>query len=1802
MVRPRDTSEHAVTMDTRAVPEEPSGKGPASQEIFVCDLGEPDLAETGANEPNRRDNELPGANANRRQAHSRIGSFRRQLVTAFCERAAPSRHTRPTTKTISVDSSRAETRGNSEQESAGSEPMAGGQRRPASERRGRLENPRHLIRMFAERRNDSSVEGPMAPAGDTSSLMNLLVDMPTRAANCLKPSAAGSKPEVDHKHLTVDAESKQQQRQCVSNNSSPARSKLISKLPNLISRKPSRQQSDQMSKLISTLNELTHERNSRNMKTKLLSDLSCINARKGEPADEKADGLLDLEESWTSFVRLPESANWSSSMKSKKNARKPTEAKDWNLRLQQEAIWELVSTEVSYIKRLKLIVDLFLVTLDRLQEKHSLLVEIESELLASNISQVLEANLKLWSSHFRPTIEVARLNRTPIEPSNFLNAFIDISELFKPYYRYCTEQVACISYIREQKNSNECFKVYLAWCESQKECERLRLSDLLAHPMQRLTRYPLLLKTIAKRSSNDLELQSALSRMIAHVDKFVLTVDLELKRQNEFNRLINASRRLQSIEPAGLDQHSSEIQLILRSYNNQFDLMAPLFNCEFSCPRQLIFDSSAASNSSKYSQQLGQIRFKDAYSSSKLDVVVLIFTDQLLVCRQTSSTTSWPSHPRQAGQMCRSSIYSAHSMHDCHSPLATIDKTCANSTSSDGQQGFMGVAGRQSGATTNLAQLPRQRAASHSFVGAPDIGSSGSESGRQHCQHSTSLSSSQLLHSIQVASSTLSSVRPPICRASNQVKSSDDGQLESAQEQMRLLGCLSARQQQLNTTTTPKNSSNSSLAGNQHLCHHYNYHHYDNYLAPADGCAGSSNQSSRQSGATTCDQFDAQYPSPGGTSKQTNTTKQQNLRSIRAPFPIERLVMHELEDGLGVLFCHMNDSNTIANSFVLYCSRRVMASSSSSLADNKTSVVPEPLTSFEQAYDCGEVSANIARNQSAAGRLIHLVKQAQVRYRMAAQFHGIKLAAFDGLHNQLPFSVADKKKHSFGLDTFALLQHHIGKSSVIKQREACCEFVSAKTNENGDHSAELNMSSCQAFGNIAKECNIIERLNGKYCTGLEATQMLKESSWNEFIEFAMEQHQLSMLSHGKHDQLARNYFNCALLSSNNEQHFIVTSSSISSALIDKAHLWTGFESQQKDSLLVPNATATTLSDDDDIASTSVNSFSSQLNLSSSGGDSSRVTANDSNILFVSPKRRNRFGRSLRVYRSTNQTFQLDVPNADMNIGQVGDIISDVSIQTQPSNGPQQKDHKTKAERNVPPRGSLECTWMSSSGGDWEMASGWGSRDTESQSATGEQRAQIQSSANCSQPKTNSPLTQSPAPPTPTPTPNELNTSVTRRHLMNSLRRQNVILSQLSNEHQSFSAPNQLHPFLNRPPIQVSKQPEVPQPYEPSLIDKAASSFIGERACKRLTGASSGPTSISMMTYHHESSSLQATSADQTFDDSLGCELKISDRRQVGCLIGDENKEPRATSFELGDLRLTSHPSAQILTNGFRSASAEVRSPISVTLTRPINENHKQTSHRHEQQERLETSNYNDDQQIYPDASIHLSVPSACKQIYSTFLSDDSTRSSDRFNNNQIRLLPSTFRSDQIKRSNVSDGDLIASIPGTSRQRAKRGSEELKIILLRSSSYPGASTSNLNTYDASVSESFDRGLALNDIKSLWELLREQTNSGWKTGDNHKGEQKSSIRARFNEKYERYKIREVGILQKDQQMKQFRRNSSCANVGKWTLCRLRRRASRNDLFNKCLDLIEDKTQQDFLDLKGSNNNQVNQKVGQVSERLL
>jgi len=317
-----------------------------------------------------------------------------------------------------------------------------------------------------------------------------------------------------------------------------------------------------------------------------------------DPAEDQVEeALYSLEDDWSEIVEG--SSGLSERLKS-----------------QQTALWELISTELAYIRTLKVIQDLFLNCLCNLQNS-LILCEIDTEKLFCNIPEIYAANRSFWHHHVFPMLQEARESRQPLNPSLMRNGFTKVSEIFSPYYKYCAEQTACQQYCKEQDRDNQVFKAYLAWCETQRDCNRLRLIDILVRPMQRLTKYSLLLKAVLKKT-DDINVKKDLVEMDKNVESLVRDVNSHMRQRQEQERLKNIIARIDSYEP--IETKDDELQGLLAT-SSHLDLTCPMPGCAPGQRRHLLME--------------GDLKMREG-SSSKIDVHCFLFTDMLLICKTIS--------------------------------------------------------------------------------------------------------------------------------------------------------------------------------------------------------------------------------------------------------------------------------------------------------------------------------------------------------------------------------------------------------------------------------------------------------------------------------------------------------------------------------------------------------------------------------------------------------------------------------------------------------------------------------------------------------------------------------------------------------------------------------------------------------------------------------------------------------------------------------------------------------------------------------------------------------------------------------------------------------------------------------------------------------------------------------------------------------------------------------------------------------------------------------------------------------------
>ncbi|XP_004411091.1 PREDICTED: pleckstrin homology domain-containing family G member 5 isoform X3 [Odobenus rosmarus divergens] len=314
----------------------------------------------------------------------------------------------------------------------------------------------------------------------------------------------------------------------------------------------------------------------------------------GDEEEEEDDGCLRLEDSWRELIDGHE-----------KLTRRQCH--------QQEAVWELLHTEASYIKKLRVITNLFLCCLLNLQES-GLLCEVEAERLFSNIPEIARLHRGLWTSVMAPVLEKARRTRALLQPGDFLRGFKMFGSLFKPYIRYCMEEEGCMEYMRGLLRDNELFRAYVTWAEKHQQCQRLKLNDMLAKPHQRLTKYPLLLKSVL-RKTDEPRAKEAVITMIDSVERFIHHVNACMRQRQERQRLAAVGSRIDAYEV--VEGSNDEVDKLLKEFLH-LDLTAPIPGASPEETRQLLLE--------------GSLRMKEG-KDSKMDVYCFLFTDLLLVTK-----------------------------------------------------------------------------------------------------------------------------------------------------------------------------------------------------------------------------------------------------------------------------------------------------------------------------------------------------------------------------------------------------------------------------------------------------------------------------------------------------------------------------------------------------------------------------------------------------------------------------------------------------------------------------------------------------------------------------------------------------------------------------------------------------------------------------------------------------------------------------------------------------------------------------------------------------------------------------------------------------------------------------------------------------------------------------------------------------------------------------------------------------------------------------------------------------------------
>ncbi|XP_078700562.1 uncharacterized protein LOC144927169 [Branchiostoma floridae x Branchiostoma belcheri] len=164
----------------------------------------------------------------------------------------------------------------------------------------------------------------------------------------------------------------------------------------------------------------------------------------------------------------------------------------------KEAIQELVQTELSYGADLRVIKEEFYEPI----EKAGLLTPQQLQTIFINILELIEVNDR-FADKLQDAIEHAQEQGDEDYISVHIGRiFLQAANMLMAFETYCTKQPAAPAMLKTLESEKDLFRIFLEVSQTDNSAlRRMHLSSFLMAPLQRITKYPLLLSRLYKSTS-----------------------------------------------------------------------------------------------------------------------------------------------------------------------------------------------------------------------------------------------------------------------------------------------------------------------------------------------------------------------------------------------------------------------------------------------------------------------------------------------------------------------------------------------------------------------------------------------------------------------------------------------------------------------------------------------------------------------------------------------------------------------------------------------------------------------------------------------------------------------------------------------------------------------------------------------------------------------------------------------------------------------------------------------------------------------------------------------------------------------------------------------------------------------------------------------------------------------------------------------------------------------------------------------------------------------------------------------------
>ncbi|XP_035883615.1 intersectin-2 isoform X2 [Phyllostomus discolor] len=198
-------------------------------------------------------------------------------------------------------------------------------------------------------------------------------------------------------------------------------------------------------------------------------------------------------------------------------------------RKRQGYIHELIQTEERYVDDLQLVVEVFQ---KRMAESGSL-TEGEMALIFVNWKELIMSNTKLLKA-----LRVRKKTGGEKMPVQMMGDILaaELSHM-QAYIRFCSCQLNGAALLQQKTDDDADFKEFLKKLASDPRCKGMPLSSFLLKPMQRITRYPLLIRSILENTPENHVDHSSLKLALERAEELCSQVNEGVREKENSDRL-----------------------------------------------------------------------------------------------------------------------------------------------------------------------------------------------------------------------------------------------------------------------------------------------------------------------------------------------------------------------------------------------------------------------------------------------------------------------------------------------------------------------------------------------------------------------------------------------------------------------------------------------------------------------------------------------------------------------------------------------------------------------------------------------------------------------------------------------------------------------------------------------------------------------------------------------------------------------------------------------------------------------------------------------------------------------------------------------------------------------------------------------------------------------------------------------------------------------------------------------------------------------------------------------------------------